>query len=72
MTFGERIVVLRKARKITQEELAEKIGVSRNMLCKYENDLAEPRLITFICLASVLDVSLDYLARGENWRKSDE
>ena len=51
MTFGERIVALRKARKITQ---------------------AEPRLITFICLSSVLDVSLDYLARGENWRKSDE
>ena len=66
MTFGERLVALRKARKITQEELAEKIGVSRTSICKYEGNLVEPRLITLICLASVLGVSIDYLAKGDN------
>lgn len=65
MTFGERIVYLRKEQGITQKELAKKVGVSRQIMRLYEYDLAEPKLFVFMRLADALGVSLDCLARGD-------
>jgi transcriptional regulator with XRE-family HTH domain len=64
MTFGERIAHLRKESGLTQEQLAQKIGVSRQSIQKYESDRADPRLLLATCMADVLGVSLDYLAKG--------
>ena len=66
MTFGERIISLRKAKGISQEQLAEKIGVSRQIVHQYEQNETDPRLLIATCMADVLEVSLDYLAKGEN------
>ena len=40
MTLGEKLQKLRKARRLTQEELATQIGVSRQSLSKWESDVS--------------------------------
>lgn len=42
--FGERLMQLRKRSGLSQNELAEAMGISRQAISKYENNLAEPDL----------------------------
>lgn len=63
MTLGEKLQKLRKARGLTQEELAEKVGVSRQSLSKWESDGALPDTANVVILADLFGVSLDYLLR---------
>ena len=63
MTLGEKLQKLRKARGLTQEELAEKVGVSRQSLSKWESDGALPDTANIILLADLFGVSTDYLLR---------
>lgn len=65
MTVGERIVSLRTSLGLTQVELAREAGISRQCLCKYENNIADPKLFNAMCIADVLGVTLDYLAGRE-------
>jgi transcriptional regulator with XRE-family HTH domain len=66
MTVGERMACLREARGLTREQLAKEVGVTRQMIYKYESNTTDPRLFIFICIADVLKVSLDYLAKGDS------
>ena len=63
MTLGEKLQKLRKARHLTQEELATQIGVSRQSLSKWESDGAQPDTANIITLADLFGVSTDYLLR---------
>lgn len=63
MTLGEKLQKLRKARGWTQEELAEKVGVSRQSLSKWESDSALPDTANVIVLADLFGVTTDYLLR---------
>lgn len=63
MTLGEKLQKLRKARHLTQEELAMQIGVSRQSLSKWESDGALPDTANIITLADLFGVSTDYLLR---------
>ncbi len=54
---------LRKANRMSQEEVAEKIGVSRQAVAKWENGDSLPDLINCEALADLYDVSLDDLVR---------
>ena len=63
MTLGEKLQKLRKARHLTQEELAAQIGVSRQSLSKWESDGALPDTANIITLADLFGVSTDYLLR---------
>lgn len=65
MTVGERIIHHRKLLGYTQSQLASKAGITRQCLYEYESDKADPKLFNAMCIADVLGVSLDYLARGE-------
>lgn len=65
MTVGERIAELRKLRGYTQSELANKVGVSRQTIRKYESNVVEPSLFNASCICDVFKVSLDFLVRGE-------
>ncbi len=65
MTVGERIARLRTERELSQVELARRAGLSRQCLYEYESGKADPKLLNAMCIADVLGVSLDYLARGE-------
>lgn len=62
MTFGDRLRECRKAKGLTQEELATEVGLTKNMIWFYENEKRDPRLINVSCIATVLGVSIDYLA----------
>lgn len=64
MTMGERITALRKGRGMTQEQLAEKLSVSRQSVSKWELDQATPEVGCAVALCELFGVSLDYLIRG--------
>ncbi|MCM1495938.1 MAG: helix-turn-helix domain-containing protein [Bacteroides sp.] len=65
MTLGERILKLRKAEHMSQEELAECVEVSKQSVSKWELDKAVPNVEKVIRLCDVFDISTDYLLRGE-------
>ncbi len=60
-TMGEIIKRLRKERGLTQEELAQKTGVTFQAVSKWENDLGMPDISQVVPLASIFDVSTDVL-----------
>lgn len=65
MTLGEKLQRLRRARSWTQEQLAERIGVSRQSLSKWESDGALPDTVNVVALADLFGVTTDYLLREE-------
>lgn len=69
MAYGERIKRLRTGRELTQEQLAEKINVSRTYIVKIENGLQIGPIEIAIELAMFFDVSMYFLLLGkENYR----
>lgn len=64
-TIGERIAEYRKLMKMTQEELAEKLGVSGQAVSKWENDISCPDIMTLPLLADIFGISVDELIRGK-------
>lgn len=60
--FNENLVKLRKLNDMTQEELAEKVGISRQALAKWESGETLPDLEKSRALAEVFGVTLDDLA----------
>ena len=56
--------MIRKRRSLTQEALAEQVGVARQTVAKWENGESMPDLSLAAKLASVLDVSLDELVNA--------
>ncbi len=65
MTFSDKIKVERERCKLTQQELADAIGVSRRTIVAYETTDAIPRISTMRKLAMALNVSYDYLANDD-------
>ena len=65
MGISERIADLRKKKALSQYQLAELLGVSRQAVSKWENGLAVPDMENLISLAQLLDVQLEYLATGK-------
>lgn len=59
--IGSRIKAAREKKKITQEELAELLGMSTTHISVIERGVKPPKLETFIRIANVLGVSSDYL-----------
>lgn len=68
MKFNDRLMQLRKEKKLSREDLATKLGVSYSTIAKYESGTREPDLKTLEIISDIFDVSLDYLL-GKN---SDE
>lgn len=64
MNISERITRLRKARGITQEELAEVIGVSRQAVSKWESEQSAPDLDKIVALSEYFGVTTDYILKG--------
>lgn len=64
MSIGERIIQLRTQRELSQGQLAESLGVSRQAVSKWENDQTSPDTIHLIKLADILDTDVEYLATG--------
>ena len=64
MNTGKRIAQLRKDKGFSQEYLAQKIGVSRQAVHKWEKELSSPDTQNLIALADVLGTSVDYIING--------
>ena len=60
-TLGKRIAALRKEKGMTQEQLAEKVGVSAQAVSKWENDASCPDITLLPLLGDILGVSVDEL-----------
>lgn len=65
-TMGQRIASLRKQHGMSQENLAEKMGVSSQAVSKWENDASCPDISLLPKLAKLLDVTVDQLLTGES------
>ena len=75
MTLGEKIYKLRTKRSMTQEQLAEKIGVSRQSVSKWETDSAIPDIEKLKLLAEIFEVSITELLGmecEEDTKRKDE
>lgn len=64
--FKDNLIQLRKYRQMTQEELAEKVGVTRQAVAKWEAGETMPDLERSRMLAEIFEVSLDDLASYES------
>lgn len=64
MEFSEKLLTLRKAKTLTQEELAEKLNVSRQSVSKWESGQAVPELDKIVAISTVFDVTTDYLLKS--------
>lgn len=56
--FGDKLRAARKAAKLTQEELAEKIGVKRSVISKYENGIIDPSISQVQSIADALGTTM--------------
>ena len=65
MTIGKRIAALRKEKGLTQEELAQHMGVSGQAVSKWENDQTCPDISALPRLARLLGVTVDELLEGK-------
>ena len=61
MNMGEKILSMRKARGWSQEELAERIGVTRQAVSRWESNSAKPDADKIIAICDLFGVSADYL-----------
>lgn len=66
MNLSDKIIDLRKKQGWSQEELADKLGVSRQSVSKWESGSAMPELDKVVQLSSLFDVSCDYLLKNGN------
>jgi transcriptional regulator with XRE-family HTH domain len=67
--FGARFRLLRKELNLSQEEIAEKIGIDVSSINRYEKDKREPEYATLLKIAAFFNVSTDYLLGWTENRK---
>lgn len=72
MTFGENLQFLRKRLNMTQEDLAEKMEVSRQSVSKWESNAAYPEMDAIIRLCDLFRCDMDTLLRGDVSRRFGE
>lgn len=64
MNVADRIQNLRKTKGISQEQLADAIGVSRQAVSKWESEQTTPDIDKIILMSDYFDVTTDYLLKG--------
>ena len=65
MTLAEKIIALRTQHHLSQGDLAEKIGVSRQSVSKWETGASTPDLDKLILMSELFSITLDELVKGE-------
>ena len=64
MNIADRIQHLRKMKGISQEELADRLGVSRQAISKWESEQSSPDIEKVIIMSEFFEVTTDYLLKG--------
>jgi transcriptional regulator with XRE-family HTH domain len=70
--FSERLKSLRKASGLLQQDMADKIGITKSAYGYYEQGKTIPDVITARKIADILDVSVDYLLGNSDFKKPPE
>ncbi len=65
MILAEKIILMRKKKGWSQEELADKLGISRQSVSKWESGASIPELDKIVKLSAMFEVSTDYLLKDE-------
>lgn len=63
MIFSEKLQLIRKNKGLAQEELAEKLSVSRQAVAKWESGQVYPEITNFIQISNLLNVTVDCCRR---------
>ena len=66
LSISEKLKKARLAANLTQEELAEKIGVSRQTISNWENGRSYPDVVSIIVLSDIYNMTLDSLLKGDS------
>ena len=66
MIFSEKLQILRKNKGYTQEALADKLGVSRQAVAKWESGQIYPDISNLIQISDLMNVSVDYLVKDQD------
>ena len=69
MTFSEKLIRLRRREGLSQEQLADRLGVTRQSVSKWESGSAAPETGKLIAISELFGVSLDYLLKS--WVEED-
>lgn len=69
MTFAEKLKSIRKQAGMSQEKLAEKLGVSRQAVTKWETDAGIPDIENIMAISALFDLSIDELLSNEKGTK---
>ena len=72
MIFADKLIALRKQHGLSQEQLAEKLNVSRQSVSKWEGAQSIPDINKIIQLSQIFGVSTDYLLKDELENEKDE
>lgn len=65
LKFQEKLVALRKGKGMSQEQLAEKLGVSRQAISRWESGESTPDMLNLLGLCECFQVSSDYLLHDD-------
>ena len=65
MKFGDNLKNIRKQRKISQEELAEKLGISRQSISKWETGENYPSMQNIMCLCTIFKCKVNDLVHED-------
>lgn len=60
--LSERLLKLRQEKQLTQEDIANELGIGLRTYCRYEKNEREPSASVLVQMADFYNVSLDYLA----------
>lgn len=71
MEFSERLKKLRKKARLTQVDIARKLGISQQAYASWERGIKKPTQENLVKIAQVLNVSVDYLV-GNSEERTDE
>ena len=66
MKFNEKLVMLRKQHNLSQEQVAEKLGVARQTISKWELGETTPEMDKLIIMSELYNITLDELMKEEN------
>lgn len=72
MNIGQKIKELRQEHNLTQEELAEQLGVSFQAVSRWENSVTFPDITMLPIIANMFDVTTDYLLDMDSYKKDDD
>lgn len=72
MTFSEKLLLLRKQKRLSQEQLAEMLDVSRQSVSKWESQQTLPEPSKLILISQIFNVSIDQLLKDDMPMEGDE